>query len=190
MASKDRIRWNERYKRPDREYIDKPRQLLVNHANLLPIQGLAIELAIGQGQNIQFLRDHNLQVIGVDISLVALKHAKQSQPDLMAFVADLNHLELPSNHFDVVLNFYYLQRDYWSEFARILKPGGVLFYETLMQDIREVRKDIAPEYLLNPNELQAAFSNWEILYHFEGWTASKHGKQKAIASMIVHKPNL
>ena len=51
MATKDRIRWNERYKRPDREYIDKPRQLLVNHANLLPQHGLAIELAMGQGQN-------------------------------------------------------------------------------------------------------------------------------------------
>ena len=107
----------------------------------------------------------------------------------MAFVADLNHLELPSNHFDVALNFYYLQRDFWCEFARILKPGGILFYETLTQDIRELREDISPQYLLHPNELKAAFSNWEILYYFEGWTASTHGKQKAIASMIALKPN-
>ena len=188
MSIDDRIRWDQRYRYPKREPSNHARQLLMDHFDLLPREGIVLEVAMGIGQNAKPLLEHGLKVIGVDISLVAVQKAKQTYPNLMATVADLNHLYFPSNYFDVVLNFYYLQRDLWKDFFRILKPGGILFLETLTQDIQSVRSDIATQYLLNPKELTTAFSNWSILYSREGWIDSYHGQKKAIASIIAQKP--
>ena len=63
------------------------------------------DLAMGPGRNAGLLQNRGLQVIGVDISPLAVQRAKQSYPGLMAFVADLTRFQLPTNYFDVVLNF-------------------------------------------------------------------------------------
>jgi len=188
MPLEDRARWDERYRDPKRELFDRPRQLLIDHLYLLPQKGIALELAMGLGQNTQTLLKHGLKVIGIDISPVAVRLAKRSNPDLMAIIADLNHFYIPSNHFDLILNFYYLQRDLWGEYFRALKPGGLLFFETLTQDIRKVREDISPHYLLYPNELRSALSNWQILFYREGWINSSHERKKAVASIVARKP--
>jgi len=82
--------------------------------------------------------------VGVDISSVAVMKARRRLPDLMAVVADLNAFSIPDQSFDAILNFYFLQRDLWQLYKRALRPGGVLFLETLTQEMLNIQPDMDP----------------------------------------------
>lgn len=188
MTIEDAARWNQRYDSQPRGWFSNPRSFLVEHLHLLPQRGLALDLAMGVGQNAALLIEHGLDVIGVDISTSAVRQAKTREPRIMAVVADLERFRFPSARFDVILNFYYLQRRSFTEFAQLLKPGGWLVFETLTLPMRDIKPEIAPEHLLGEGELIQAFERWEIVRYSEGWVTSDHGNQKAIASLIARRP--
>ena len=188
MAQSDSIRWDLRYRDSQYDHPLPPRRLLVENASLLPKGGRALDIAAGTGRNARFLEQQGFQVIGVDVSWQALRRAAQFSPASHWVLADLEHFSIPDGSFDVILNFYFLQRDLWPIFCRALRPGGLLFLETLTQDMRLHRPDLQDCNLLTAGELKHAFQNLEKLYHFEGWTESDHGKQKAVASLIARQP--
>jgi hypothetical protein len=95
---------------------------------------------------------------------------------------------LPVAIFDVILNFYYLQRELWSEYRRWLRPGGLLFFETMTIQMLASQPEIDPVFLLEAGELAEAFSRWEILVYREGWQPSRQGHPRAVASMIARLP--
>ncbi len=188
MPIEDAIRWNERYQNNHDRDLQVPRSFLTEHLHLLPACGLALDLAMGAGKNTEALLERGYRVIGVDISSEAVLRAKRRFPELQAVIADLTRFYLPSRTFDVVLNFYYLQRELWPEFGRILKPGGLLVFETLTHGMQEMLPEIPGSFLLKPGELREAFKDWDILVYREGWVTGDHGHEKAIASMIARRP--
>jgi hypothetical protein len=185
VSHRDADRWNERYQRePYRTSIDV-RPLLVQNAALLPQQGLAFDAAMGLAGNTSFLLERGLRVIGVDVSEIAVRQAKVRLPALFAAVADLNRFYLPPATFDVILNFYYLQRELWPIYKFALRPGGLIFIETLTLDMLQIHPEIGPEYLLQPGELHASFSDMQILVYREGWQTGKSGHRRAVASLVA-----
>ncbi len=56
-----------------------------------------------------------------------------------------------------------MQRDLWPEYKRWLRPGGVLFIETMTRKMLEIQPDLDPLFLLETGELATAFSGWDIL---------------------------
>ena len=189
MPVEDAERWNARYHQDERYAGDPPpRRFLVENAACLPPQGLALDAAMGLGGNAGFLLERGLRVVGVDVSWVAARQAKARLPRLMAVVADLTRFHLPDECFDVILNFYYLQRDLWAQYRRALRPGGILVIETLTQEMHSLRPDIDPLYLLHPGELKAAFGDWQILAEREGWVETGTRHPKAVASLIACRP--
>jgi len=86
------------------------------------------------------------------------------------------------------VSFDYLQRDLQADFARLLKPGGMVVIETLTEVMQAIKPDLPPEYLLQSGELRRLFTGWEILYEREGWIPSRHGGKKAVASLIARLP--
>lgn len=189
MSIQDQLKWNERYCNPKSYAPNHARQLLVEHIDLIPPNGTVVDFAMGTGNNAGFLIDRGVSVLGIDISNIAVQAAKKKHPKLSAVIADLPAFYLPDNYFDAILNFYYLERTLWKEFPRILKPGGILFFETLTRSMQSIKPEISAPYLLDKEELLNSFSGWEILYYKEGWTTSDHGKQKSIASMIARLPD-
>jgi len=160
----------------------------MDNIELLPRTGRALDIAMGPGCNSGELLKHGLDVYGVDISSEAVFLAKAAFPDIKAVIGDMTRFYLPNHYFDVILNFYYLQRDLWPEFQRILKPGGYIIIETLTQMARSERPDISPKFLLWEGELAKAFKDWDILIYREGTFQSDHGFEKSIASLIARLP--
>lgn len=190
MPHRDALRWDNRYLADDRYTSFKgPRPFLVDHAHLLPVNGLALDLAMGLGGNAQFLISIGFRVVGVDISRTAICRAKYYNPDLMAVLADLSEFYLPPNQFDLVLDFYYLQRELWPTMRKTLRPGGLLIIETLTREMIQINPDIDPVYLLEAGELQASFADWEILVYREGWMQSDSVHPRAVASLIARSPS-
>jgi tellurite methyltransferase len=193
MPIDDAYRWNLRYQADPRNSFELPRTLLLEHADLLPFDGLALDIAMGLGGNARFLIQHGLRVIGVDISYVAASKAKIELPTLMALVADLKMFRIPPNTFDVIINFLYLQRDLWAPITKGLKTDGVVFIECLMEDMHSIHPEINPAFLLKPGELQQAFmqanlgKNMEILYYTEGWRTTATSHPRSTASLIARR---
>jgi tellurite methyltransferase len=191
MPSQDAARWNDRYRNETRyNTFREPRPLLIDWAQEIPTSGLALDAAMGLGANAQFLLAYGLRVVGVDISWVALAKAKKRLPALMAVQADLTEFYLLPATFDLIANFYYLQRDLWPVYKKALKPGGWLFVETMTQAMAQVRPEIDPLYLLEPGELHQAFSDFEILDYREGWQSTDGKHPRAIASLVARSPRV
>jgi 2-polyprenyl-3-methyl-5-hydroxy-6-metoxy-1,4-benzoquinol methylase len=188
MSTEDAARWNQRYRGP--RYADQPKAhpFLIRQKEFLPKQGVALDIAMGLGGDAGFLLERGLRVIGVDISSEAVRQAKKRYPALDAIIADLSHFSIPAEKFDVILNFYYLQRDLWLQIRQALVPGGLLIMETLTTGMLQVQPEIEPGYLLQPGELRREFRDWEILEEREGWEMSSHGKPRSTASLVVRKP--
>ncbi len=183
MPNADARRWNARYAQQADAPIPPPRPLLVRAAEFLPPAGLALEVAMGLGGSAAWLWGRGWRVIGLDIAAVAVRRAKAACPGLAAAVVDLTQLALPAAAFDVIVNFYYLDRALWPQYRRALKPGGVLIFETMTRAMLTVRPESNPAHLLAPGELSAAFADWERLIDFEGW----HGN-RAVAQLVARRP--
>lgn len=188
MPLEDAHRWNTRYQHDLRDSFTEPRSLLVDNAHLLPTSGLAIDLAMGLGGNAAFLIEYGLQVIGVDISDTAIRNACESLPQLIPVIADLTNFFLPVASFNVIINFFYLQRDLWPLIALALKPGGILIYETLTIDMQVIHPEIDPEFLLLPGELAQAFPGLQTITYKEGWQNLHSRHPRPVASLVARRP--
>ena len=188
MASADATKWNERYRSGVEAAFEAPRDFLIAQAQHLPDWGLALDIAMGLGGNAGFLIARGLQVIGVDVSEVGVQRAKARWPSLMGAVMDLRRYHWPPCSFDVILNFYYCQRDLWPLYRSMLKPGGVLIMETLTIETLRTRPDYDASYLLQPDELRQAFAKWDVIVYREGWIEMKDHSPRAVASLVARRP--
>jgi 2-polyprenyl-3-methyl-5-hydroxy-6-metoxy-1,4-benzoquinol methylase len=189
MPAKDAARWNARYRQEAAAFWNiGPRPLLIEFAHLIPDEGLALDAAMGLGGSAGLLDDRGLRVVGVDISIEAVRGARNHHPRIMPIVADLSTFRFPPATFDVIVNFYYLDRKFAQTFPEILKPGGLLMMETLTIDMLQVRPEIEPEFLLNHGELGNMFPGLDILMSREGWLRSNGTHEKAVASIVARRP--
>ena len=85
----------------------------------------------------------------------------------------------------MIINFYYCQRDLWPQLRSMLRPGGVLIFETLTRDTLQTRPDYNPAYLLAPEELRRAFADWDTLFYREGWIDVGGHWPRAVASLVA-----
>jgi len=190
MTQKDAQCWNTRYSETIREKKDySPRPFLSEHAEYLPSEGLALDIAVGLGGNASFLMSRGLRVVGVDISWVGVRASKTMFPNLLGVVADLNHFYLSEASFDVILNFYYLQRTMWADITRALRPGGLLFFETMTEQMLADNPGINPAHLLTVGELATGFPDLETLFYHELATVENGRTVLATACLIARKPD-
>lgn len=184
----DKLFWNERYQVETYIYKKEPADFLKEHVDILP-RGRVLDIAMGEGRNAVFLAKNGYEVDGCDISEVAISKAqrlaRENNVVINTFTADLETYKLPEGIYDVILCFYYLQRDLIPQIKGALKPGGMVVFETYTTENLECKFEGPKneDYLLKPNELLKFFIDLKIVYYRELIL----NKRKAIASIIARK---
>ncbi len=90
--------------------------------------------------------------------------------------------------FDVILNFWFLDREMFPLYQQYLKPGGYLVLETMRFDPDRDQSHLRFEYLVQPGELLQFFSGWDLLVYDENVLANAKGKQQLAVRMLARKP--
>jgi SAM-dependent methyltransferase len=185
----DRTAWDKTYSRDDYVFGKDPASFLEKQVDKLP-KGKVLDIAVGEGRNAVYLAKRGFQVDGVDISVVGLRKAKKLASEngvrINTTNADLNKYKIKPGSYNVILNFYYLQRNLFPQIKAGLKKGGVVVFETHTTD--HLKNPGASgwekEFLLQPGELKKAFTSpdFEILHYSE----TNDGKN-AIASLVAKK---
>jgi len=187
---RERERWNQKYEqggkarsRPDPFFAAAWEDFV---SPLFPRAGVALDLAGGTGRHAVWLARAGWQVTLADISDVAIAGAKRRAGacrPLIRFERQAAHEAVKgSARFDLILVFYYLERNLFPALVRALRPGGLLMYKTftaLQRSFGEGPRDAA--HLLRRNELLRAFSSLQVLYYQETV------RERAVAEFVGRK---
>lgn len=140
--------------------------------NIHPGRGL--DIACGAGRDMVYLAQQGWQMTGVDRSEDALQRvavlAKYSGVAVETLRCDLEKggdpfSMLEDDSFDLVSVARYLHRPLFPVLNRLLKPGGVLLYQTFMQGCENTKigRPRNPAFLLKSGELSEVFAGYEVL---------------------------
>ena len=180
--------WDERYDQ-ESDSSKEPSLFLKKQIRELP-RGKALDLAMGTGRNAIFMAENSYVVDGIDSSEVAVEKvrsfAQRESLPIHAKQADLTNYQILENTYDVILNFYFLERSLFPHIMKGLKQGGMLLFETYTIEQPEYGRPHNPAYLLKPNELLQSFINLHIIYYHERIDKQKGGT-KAITSLLAQK---
>lgn len=179
--------WNKRYQNTTHS-LSKARSFLMEFSHLLPRTGWALDVAMGLGHNADILSRNGLKVIGVDFSYVALQKAVKDYPQILAILAELPNIHFKPASFDVLLNFWFLDRSLFPMIKMLLKPGGLLFFETMQVNRQYPLSEVNPAYLLAENELKSEFFGWEHLVYEEVVQITSRGGYQPAVRLLARKP--
>jgi len=187
----DQKRWDKRYRERKPDLNRGANTILKKYLRSLP-KGKALDLASGEGRNAVFLAENSFEVEAIDISPVAISRARKLAGArgvrIKAVAADLDAYCLPPGRYDLILNFYFLDRRLIPRIKKGLKNGGMVVFETYTTEQKKLGTGGPGEtqFVLKPNELLRLFRGFHILFYREG-VFREGSKRRAIASLIAQK---
>jgi SAM-dependent methyltransferase len=174
--------WEEHYAQAA-EIDFTPAPLLIEAAEMLP-PGRALDLASGPGRHALYLAGLGWSVAAVDASAAAIRilreRAAASRLTVDTYVADLESggFRIEPGTYDLICDFFYLQRDLFPQMREGVRPGGVVVAEIHLRD------DQARRFVLEPGELWAEFHGWKILCYSE---SVRPGHNRPSARIIARR---
>lgn len=139
-----------------------------------PRGGRVLDVAGGLGRHALFYARKGWQTTLIDISEVAAQKvteiAEREKLSLTIFSADLDEFRLKQweGQFDLLLVFFYLQRQLFPALMDLLRSGGLLVYKThLRSESNSSSAPSNPLHVLEPGELPRAFARLEVLHYRE-----------------------
>lgn len=165
-------------------------QLLVNYLPIIP-RGKALDVAMGKGRNAIYLASQGFEVTGLEMDRESISicqdEANKKGIRIDARCVDLEDLEsyqIESSAYDVIICFYYLQRNLIPRMKEALKTGGFILYETFLIDQHlKTGHPKRREYCFEHNELLKLFPDFRIHLYREG--PDQKGTYKA--SLVAQK---
>jgi SAM-dependent methyltransferase len=147
----------------------------------------ALDLAMGEGRHAIPLAEAGFVTFGVDLAVDRLQSARRvlraRRLDVLQWAADLDTYPLPAGHFDLLFCTRFLLRARWDDLKRSVRPGGFVLYETFTTgQISRGSGPSSPDHLLEPGELEAAFSGWTVLH------SEEVVEPAAVARLVARKP--
>ena len=171
MTGEDRRCWDERYASQGPAPVDavEPPGFLAPYADVFPTNGTALDVACGRGLGSVWLARRGLDVLGLDISPVAISQARDlarrsGVDDRCRFdVADLDEGLPAGPPVDIILCHKFRDRRLDQAIIERLAPGGLLAIAALS----EVGAAPGP-FRAVAGELPAAFAGLNVIAAGEG----------------------
>lgn len=183
----DAIKWNQKHL--EHPMPETPSTLLVEFLpTLLNLEGhRALDIACGNGRNSKFLAQNGFVCDSIDISEVALSLFAHL-PNISTFQEDLDTFRPSVNSYDVILNFYFLNRELFPSIIDALKPNGIFLLETFIKEPNgENSSQIIDEKILEDGELERIFANFKILHNQTSYITRREGQEAKIISFVAQK---
>jgi SAM-dependent methyltransferase len=167
---------------------DGPNEWLVSNADLLPVSGVALDVACGRGRNALWLAERGLAVHAVDRDATALASLRESATagrvviDTEIVDLETETVPLDDSRYDAIVVVHYLHRPLFPHLIAALRPGGVLVYETFTIAQARRGRPTNPAFLLQPGELVSLATGLEPLAMREGTFGDRD-----VASLVARK---
>ena len=151
-----------------------PASWLVLNADLLPRGGRVLDLACGSGRNALLLAVAGFPVKAVDRDPGRIEALRGVAGRLgLAVDAEVLDLEgdgvvLGNGVYDLILGIHYLHRPLFPTLIRSMAPGGILLYETFIEEQARRGKPTCPDFLLKAGELRQLVKPLELIREREG----------------------
>ena len=177
MATDEKSSWNKKYSEGSHSSLEPDPFMVSAYDEFLSgsAPGLALDVAGGVGRHSIWLAQRGWRIKLLDISDVGIKQAEANAKStgtaasISLEVRDLHVMQdLGREQYDLVVVFFFLQRDLFPAVAATLKPGGLLIYKTYTAEQKNFAGGPShPMFLLESNELLHAFSSMRVLHYHE-----------------------
>ena len=191
MEIDERAVWNKKHSELSHSSLDPDPFLVSAYEEFLSCSqpGNALDVAGGVGRHAIWLAHRGWRVKLLDVSEVGIKQAEQNAKSsgtealVSTEIRDLNTMQdLGRQQYDLVVVFFFLQRELFPALAATLKPGGFLIYKTYTAEQKHfIGGPSHPMFLLEPNELLRAFPSLRVLRYHETI------QEKGVAELVARK---
>ncbi len=159
--------------------MEEPSLFLKKILSFQHSKGMALDIAMGKGRNSIYLAQQGYEVEGIETSKESIEECRKRIDKLHLPItineSDLEKMTLPETRYDLVVCFFYLQRNLFPQIKKSLKKDGFAVYETFLID--QHQKHGSPrrvEFCLGHNELLNFFREFRVHFYEEG--AGEGGK--------------
>ena len=186
------VRWNERYGRGEETFDFEPSPPLpAAVAGVVP--GRALDLASGAGRHSIYLAERGWRVVAVDgaragVDIMRAEAARRGVADrIEAHVADLmarpRGFALEPATYDLVCDFYFLDRSLFDEIRTAVRPGGLF-----VAAIHLAEPGDPPDRLLAPGELAGIVEHWGWQVDLAEGASREHGHARGTVHLVARRP--
>ena len=191
-SRRERDEWDARYRERGFELDRSPSRWVIDQCARLPVDALVLDVAGGTGRHAEPVARGERTVILVDFVHRAVAAAASRHDRVVGVVANANALPFGRDTFDAIICVSFLDRALFKPFAELLKPGGVLVYETFTRahlDVVARGRAHGPRnaaYLLEADELPALVAPLIVQEGEEGLVVDDAG-ERHVARVIAMK---
>ena len=189
-GSTERERWNQKYRENPAAWLEPDPFLAWAFSEyiqpLFARGGSALDVAGGAGRHSIWLARQGWDVTLIDLSETGVELARQNAGPLASHIHfvldDLTQFRASQTQVDVVMGFFYLEREIFPEIVKAVRPGGVLLYKTYTTEQLKLAggpKDAS--HLLARGELLRLVGGMRVLHYRE--TVA----EKATAELVARK---
>jgi 2-polyprenyl-3-methyl-5-hydroxy-6-metoxy-1,4-benzoquinol methylase len=187
--------WNDRYRESESVFGREPNQFLVEAASDLE-PGTALDLGCGQGRNALWLAERGFTVTGLDLSPVAIEHARAHAAELgigATFESvDLLTWDPAGQEWDLVILAYihlpeYMRQTVHAAAQQAVAPGGriVVIAHHLDNLTGGVGGPSRPDWLFTQEQLAEDFSALDVVRNERVVRTTDHGDALDLVCVAV-----